>query len=136
MQNVKIEVLNKKIQEEPIEVVYMGNLEEKDGYTSVTYEESALTGMEGVFTKLHIDQEEMVLFRTGNIESKMIFRKDHKDVFVYKMEVGSMSMAVETKEYSIQEEEGTTHVYIRYRLDIAGDVGEENEMNIHITKKT
>lgn len=134
MNKVKIEVRNNKFNEEPIEVVYLGNLEESDGKTLVSYEESVLTGMEGVFTKLSIDKDHLEIVRTGNIESRMVFREHHKDVFVYKMSVGAMSMALETDQLSVGRAADTIDIYIRYRLEIAGDPGDRNEMFIRITR--
>ena len=134
MKKVKIEVRSNKFNEEPIEVVYLGRLEEREGKTLVFYEESVLTGMEGVFTELSINDDHLEIVRTGNIESKMVFKEHHKDVFVYKMNVGSMSMALETDQLSVGKEEDAIDIYIRYRLEIAGDPGDRNEMSIKITR--
>lgn len=134
MKKVKIEVRSNKFNEEPIEVVYLGRMEEREGKTLVSYEESILTGMEGVFTELSINDDHLEIVRTGNIESKMVFKEHHKDVFVYKMSVGAMSMALETDQLLVGKEADTIDIYIRYRLEIAGDPGDRNEMSIKITK--
>lgn len=134
MEKVKIEVRSNKLNEEPLEVVYLGKREEREGRTLITYEESVLTGMEGVFTELSINHDRLEITRTGNIESKMVFKEHHKDVFVYKMDVGAMSMALETDRLSVGKEKGGIDIYILYRLEIGGNEPDRNEMFIKITK--
>ena len=136
MQRVKIEVKNSRINEEPIEVVYWGYLEIGDGMDRLSYDESALTGMEGVHTQIEVGDNEIILIRSGNIESTMVFRENHKDRFVYNMEVGSMSMVLETEKVKILKERNRMQIYIRYKLEIAGDPFERNEMTIHVLGKS
>lgn len=134
MHKVKIEVRNSRIDEEPIEVVYIGIREDIENGARITYEESVLTGMEGVHTRLDIGEKEIVLVRTGTIQSRMVFRENYRDSFLYHMEVGSMSMVLETEKIKIVEEPGRMDVYIRYKLEIAGESFERNEMSIRVMK--
>lgn len=135
MKRVKIEVKNSRVNEDPIEVVYWGYREMAEGVDKLTYDESALTGMEGVHTQIEVSGEEIKLVRTGNIQATMVFRENHRDGFVYKMEVGSMSMVLETDKVSIWREDRQMRIYIRYKLEIAGDAFEQNEMAIHVIEK-
>lgn len=135
MKRVKIEVKNSRVNEDPIEVVYWGYREMTEGVDKLTYDESALTGMEGVHTQIEVSGEEIKLVRTGNIQATMVFRENHRDGFVYKMEVGSMSMVLETDKVSIWREDRQMRIYIRYKLEIAGDAFEQNEMTIHVIEK-
>ncbi|HSR05322.1 MAG TPA: DUF1934 domain-containing protein [Proteiniclasticum sp.] len=134
MEKVKIEVRNCRHNEEPIEVIYLGNLEERENQTHVAYDESVLTGMEGVKTVLIINDNHLEIIRTGNIKTKMIFKEKYKDNFVYSMNEGSMSMALETDELNVGRKGKQIDIYIRYRLEIAGDPGDKNEMTIKIIK--
>ena len=135
MKRVKIEVKNSRVNEDPIEVVYWGYREMTEGVDRLSYDESALTGMEGVHTQIEVSGEEITLVRTGNIQATMVFRENHIDRFVYKMEVGSMSMVLETDKVSIWREDRQMRIYIRYKLEIAGDPFEQNEMTIHVIEK-
>ena len=135
MKRVKIEVKNSRVNEDPIEVVYWGYREMTEGVDRLSYDESALTGMEGVHTQIEVSGEEITLERTGNIQATMVFRENHRDRFVYKMEVGSMSMVLETDKVSIWREDRQMRIYIRYKLEIAGDPFEQNEMTIHVIEK-
>lgn len=135
MKRVKIEVKNSRVNEDPIEVVYWGYREMTEGVDRLSYDESALTGMEGVHTQIEVSGEEITLVRTGNIQATMVFRENHRDRFVYKMEVGSMSMVLVTDKVSIWREDRQMRIYIRYKLEIAGDPFEQNEMTIHVIEK-
>ena len=135
MKRVKIEVKNSRVNEDPIEVVYWGYREMTEGVDRLSYDESALTGMEGVHTQIEVSGDEITLVRTGNIQATMVFRENHRDRFVYKMEVGSMSMVLETDKVSIWREDRQMRIYIRYKLEIAGDPFEQNEMTIHVIEK-
>lgn len=134
MQKVRIEVVNNKYDENPIEVIYVGKLEEKEKSTHVTYYESVLTGMEGVQTELFIQDDLIEIVRTGNIQSKMVFKENHKDEFIYRMDVGAMSMALETDHLKVGRTRSGFDILIRYRLEIAGNPGDRNEMSIRITR--
>lgn len=134
MEKVKIEVKNNRQNEDPIEVVYLGNLMEREKETHIAYDESVLTGMEGVKTVLIINDSHLEIIRTGNIRSKMIFKEKYRDNFVYRMNEGAMSMSLETDELSVGRQENQIDIYIRYRLEIAGDQADRNEMRIRITR--
>jgi uncharacterized beta-barrel protein YwiB (DUF1934 family) len=131
---VKIEVKNNRQNEDPIEVVYLGSLMEREKETHIAYDESVLTGMEGVKTVLIINDSHLEIIRTGNIRSKMIFKEKYRDNFVYRMNEGAMSMSLETDELSVGRQENQIDIYIRYRLEIAGDQADRNEMRIRITR--
>ncbi|SFN41337.1 DUF1934 domain-containing protein [Proteiniclasticum ruminis] len=135
MKRVKIEVKNSRVNEDPIEVVYWGYREMTEGVDRLSYDESALTGMEGVHTQIKVSGEEITLVRTGNIQATMVFRENHRDRLVYKMEVGSMSMVLDTEKVSVWREGRQMRIYIRYKLEIAGDSFEQNEMTIHVIEK-
>ena len=135
MKRVKIEVKNSRGSEEPIEVVYWGYHEMAGGVDKLSYDESALTGMEGVHTQIEVSDKEITLVRTGSIQATMVFRENHRDRFVYKMDVGSMSMVLETEKVSILKEGRRMRIYIRYKLEIAGNPFEQNEMTIHVIEK-
>jgi uncharacterized beta-barrel protein YwiB (DUF1934 family) len=90
--------------------------------------------MEGVKTVLIINDSHLEIIRTGNIRSKMIFKEKYRDNFVYRMNEGAMSMSLETDELSVGRQENQIDIYIRYRLEIAGDQADRNEMRIRITR--
>ncbi len=134
MDKVIIEMINHKPKEEPIEVIYMGELDHSGEKPRVAYEESVLTGMEGVTTEIIFDHEQVEIIRTGNIKSRMIFKEDYKDVFLYQMEVGTMTMALHTKELVVNKTDEGFVINMKYSLLISGNEEDQNIMQINIIK--
>lgn len=134
MQKVKITIKNNKSDDEPIEVVYIGALEEKENSTYVSYKESELTGMEGVNTELFLKGDHLEIVRTGKVESKMIFRENVKNDFLYVMDFGILNMTLETDKLRIVRTRDGYDILIRYNLEIVGNPVEKSEMNITIEK--
>lgn len=135
MEKVIIEMINHKPEEEPIEVIYMGELDRTGNIARVAYEESILTGMEGVTTEILIKPEQVEIIRRGNVESRMIFKEDYKDVFLYQMEVGTMTMALHTEKLNVNKTEDGFEISMKYSLLLTGDEKDKNQMQINIIKK-
>lgn len=115
-----------------IELVTEGSLEFKDGGWDLRYEESALTGLEGVTTIFRVEQDRIVLNRTGKLHSQMVFREGVWHDSLYHMEFGALMISVCAQRvwaqissdggvidlvYSIQVEHDTAG-QIDYHLDI------------------
>ena len=81
--------------EESVELLSVGTLETSgDGYR-VSYEETELTGMEGVTTTFDVQQDQITLMRTGAVTSTMVFRPGEKHESLYDMGFGALLMSVE-----------------------------------------
>lgn len=134
MKKVKIEMINHKHEEEPIEVIYIGELDKKGKKSRVVYDESILTGMEGVTTEIFIEDEQVEIIRKGNIKSRMLFKENYKDVFLYQMEVGTMTMSLHTDKLDVIQTREGFEISMKYSLLISGDQKDQNEMRINISK--
>lgn len=134
MQKVKITIKNNKSDDEPIEVIYFGALEEKENSAYVSYKESELTGMEGVNTELFLKGDHLEIVRTGKVESKMVFRENVKNDFLYVMDFGILNMTLETDKLRIVRTHEGYNILIRYNLEIVGNPVEKTEMNITIER--
>ncbi|NLB20416.1 MAG: DUF1934 domain-containing protein [Clostridium sp.] len=134
MKKVKIEMINHKHEEEPIEVVYIGEIDKQGKKCRVSYDESVLTGMEGVTTEIFIEDEQVEIIRKGNIESRMLFKENYKDVFLYHMEVGTMTMSLQTDKLDVIQTSEGFEISMKYSLLISGDQKDQNEMQINISK--
>jgi uncharacterized beta-barrel protein YwiB (DUF1934 family) len=82
---------------EVIELVTEGTMEFRDGGWDVAYEESALTGLEGVTTTFRVEPNQITLTRTGKLNSQMIFRQGQSHDSLYQMEFGTLMLTVEAK---------------------------------------
>ena len=81
--------------DEVVELLSVGTLSSSgDGYT-VSYEETELTGMEGVTTTFDVQKDQIVLRRTGAVVSTMIFQPGRQHESLYDMGFGALLMSVE-----------------------------------------
>ncbi len=101
-----------------IELVTEGVLENRDGGWALSYEESALTGLEGVCTTFLLEEGCVTLTRTGKLNSQMIFEEGISHDSLYEMEFGAMLMTVcATKiAWDLSFQGGT--VDLRYQIEI------------------
>ena len=103
---------------ELIELVTEGTLEYRDGAWEIIYEESALTGLEGVTTTFRVEKDQLTLRRTGQLKSEMVFRLGYAHDSLYQMPFGAFAMRVETLSlfYDIVPDGGS--IDLTYRVTI------------------
>ena len=77
-----------------IELVTEGTMEFRDGGWDISYEESDLTGLAGVTTTFRVEPARVILERTGNLRSQMIFEKGVPHDSLYQMPFGAMMISV------------------------------------------
>jgi len=99
MKNVVLSIrgTQKYADQEPevIELVTEGTMEFADGGWNITYEESALTGLEGTSTTFRVEPGTVILTRTGRLNSRMVFKKGVPHESLYQMEFGALMLTVE-----------------------------------------
>ena len=115
-----------------IELTTAGTMEFKDGGWDISYEESALTGMEGVTTTFRVEPGKVILSRTGALRSRMVFQQGVPHDSLYQMAFGTLMITVCAKSvffdilpdggvidlvYSI-DSENTAAGMVDYHLDI------------------
>ena len=103
---------------EVIELVTEGTMEACDGGWDLSYEESDLTGLQGVTTTFRIRPGEVVLNRTGKLTSQMVFVEGKQHDSLYQMEFGALMLSVcaTRVEYDLTEAGGT--VDLSYKIEI------------------
>ena len=82
---------------ETIELVTEGTMEFTQGGWDIRYEESALTGLEGVVTTFRVEPGKIILKRTGKLNSLMVFQQGVPHDSLYQMEFGALMITVEAK---------------------------------------
>lgn len=80
-----------------IELVTEGTMTFRDGGWDISYEESTLTGMEGVTTTFRVEPGKLVLERTGKLVSTMVFEENVSHDSLYQMEFGALLLTVRAK---------------------------------------
>ena len=118
---------------EIISLITEGTLEKREDGWLISYQESELTGLEGVTTTFLVESEQVTLTRTGKLNSQMIFRKGVPHRSLYQMDFGALMITVcatsltwDVSEYggvvdlaySIEIEQTAMGV-VTYHLDIA-----------------
>ena len=79
---------------EVIELVTEGTMEFRSGGWDITYEESALTGLDGVTTTFRVEPGTVTLTRTGNLNSRMVFKQGISHDSLYQMPFGALMLTV------------------------------------------
>ena len=102
-----------------IELVTEGTLEQLDNGWELCYEESALTGLEGVTTNFRIEPEQIVLTRTGKLNSQMIFREGEVHESLYQVEFGALLICVMASRirFDITADGGTVDLVYAIEID-------------------
>ena len=80
---------------EIIELTTEGTMELRNGGWDITYEESALTGLEGVTTTFRVEQGKVILTRSGKLNSQMVFQQGVTHDSLYQMEFGTLMLTVQ-----------------------------------------
>lgn len=79
---------------EVIELVTDGTMEFVNGGWNITYEESELTGLEGVTTTFRVEPGKVTLTRRGALNSQMIFQEGVSHDSLYQMAFGTLMLTV------------------------------------------
>ena len=115
-----------------IELVTEGILETTETGWILTYEESDLTGLQGVTTTFQVEPGVITLTRKGPLNSQMVFQENVPHESLYQMEFGALMITVCATQvrYDITEKGGTIDLFysieieqsaagfIEYHLDI------------------
>lgn len=120
---------------EIIELITEGTLEQTDNGWRLSYEESALTGLEGVTTTFYFSPGKITLNRTGKLKSEMVFREGELHESLYQMEFGALMITVcaTRVNYNISENGGV--VDLIYGIEIEQSEGGVIEYHLQIQPK-
>ena len=102
-----------------IELVTDGVLTQRESGWEISYEESKLTGLEGVTTTFLLEDHCVTLTRTGKLNSQMVFREGVEHESLYQMEFGALLIAVCATgiHWEITPEGGTVDLNYRIRIE-------------------
>ena len=125
------------VDQEPdtIELVTEGTLEHRDGVWTIQYEESDLTGLQGVTTVFRVDSEKVELTRQGRLHSHMVFQKDIPHDSLYQMEFGALMITVCANRIFVQLDESGGIVDLVYNIEIEQTTAGEVDYHLEIRKK-
>ena len=135
MNKVMISIIGKQENEgdkDSVELVTEGEYEYSPENSSLIYQESSITGMEGTTTTFSIEPDTVTLTRVGTVTSQMLFRKGEKHLFLYDTPYGAYTMGISTNRLNVALNENGGHMEISYALDIDNVKISNNEFIIDI----
>ena len=118
-----------------IELVTEGLLEKVALGWQLSYDETQLTGLEGVHTTFLIEQDKVTLTRTGKLKSQMVFQVGKSHDSLYQVDFGALMITVcATKvDAKISEEGGTLDLV--YAIEIERSAAGQIDYHLDITRK-
>ena len=118
-----------------IELVTEGLLERTEEGWTLTYEESDLTGLQGVTTTFLVSPGVIQLNREGPLNSQMVFQEGVPHESLYQMEFGALMITVCATDvrYDITEEGGT--IDLTYHIEIEQSAAGMIEYHLDIRVK-
>ena len=125
-QEVKLRVRGVQMQgeaaEDNVEVVSVGQMYEKDGFTCLTYEEVVGESDGGVvqvvnnLMKIRDDQVEVI--KKGPTESHMVFVPERTTYTYYSTPVGELEISIFTKQIERIQMSNGFHLMLQYNLEM------------------
>ena len=103
---------------EIIELVTEGTLELTDTGWIIAYEESDLTGMQGVKTTFQLESSKLILTRSGKLNSQMVFQEGFRHESLYQMEFGAIMICVCARSIRVALSEDGGTVDLSYAIEI------------------
>lgn len=118
-----------------IELVTEGTMEFRDGGWDIAYEESELTGLEGVTTVFRVEPGKVTLTRSGRLHSSMVFQQGLVHESLYQMEFGVLMLSVCAKQvyFDIVPDGGV--IDLVYSIDIENTAAGEIDYHLDIRAK-
>lgn len=120
---------------ETIELVTEGTMDFRDGGWDIRYEESALTGLEGVTTTFRVEPGKVTLRRSGKLHSEMVFQEGAVHESLYQTDFGALMLTVQATRvyYDILPDGGM--IDLVYRIDIENTAAGEIDYHLDIRVK-
>lgn len=116
-----------------IELVTEGTLAYTNGGWDICYQESALTGLEGVTTTFRIEPGKVMLDRTGKLCSQMVFREGVRHDSLYQMEFGTLMISVCAERVWAQVGPEGGVIDLVYSIQIEQDAAGQIDYHLDIT---
>ena len=101
-----------------IELVTEGTMDFRDGGWDISYQESDLTGMEGVTTTFRVEPGKVTLIRSGRLKSTMIFQQGVAYDTLYQMDFGALMMRIKASQVLFDLVEDGGFIDIVYDIEI------------------
>lgn len=120
---------------EVIELVTEGTLEFAAGVWTLQYEETALTGLEGVVTTFTVEEGKITLTRTGKLNSQMVFCEGIRHDSLYQVEFGALMISVCAKSIQVSLDDNGGTIDLVYDIEIEQTMAGQIDYHLEIKAK-
>ena len=100
------------------ELTTEGTLELTEKGLLLTYQETALTGMEGTTTTFEVSGPQVILRRVGSVNSQMVFQEGRRHLSMYNTPYGAMAIGVNTRHLLADLSDKGGDIEIDYAIEI------------------
>lgn len=122
-------------QQDNMELLTEGTMHLSPDCLTLTYHESALTGMEGTTTVFEMYGPKVVLRRTGTVSSQMIFEEGQQHTSLYETPMGELSIDIQTGYLRNSVTESGGLLEIRYSVSVEHASTGKNRFRMKVRRK-
>ena len=101
----------------------------------LSYEETELTGMEGTTTTFEVKGPQVILTRTGTVNSQMVFEEGRQHTSLYETPFGELTVDIQTStlKHNLTQRGGVME--IKYSIAVEHTVTGRNCFKIRVKRK-
>ena len=117
------------------ELMTEGTMEVTEDGMVLSYQETELTGMEGTTTTFEVKGPQVILTRTGTVNSQMVFEEGRQHTSLYETPFGELSVDIQTSclRHNLTERGGLME--IKYSIAVEHTVTGRNCFKIRVKRK-
>lgn len=118
------------------ELMTEGSMTLTEDLITLDYRETALTGMEGATTSFQVRGPQVILVRTGSVNSQMVFEEGRQHTSLYETPYGELTVDIQTSRlrHNLSEQGGIME--IRYSIAVEHAVTGRNRFKIQVRRTT
>ena len=121
-------------EKQTVQIVTEGLMKTVGDTVYLSYEESEVTGMEGTTTTFAVKKDHVTLTRTGTVESEMVFEKGKKNISLYNMGFGALTIGVKARRLKNELGPDGGRLEISYGIEIEQQAQGLNSFIIDVRK--
>lgn len=117
------------------ELMTEGTLELTETGLLLSYQETELTGMEGTTTTFEMRGAQVILTRSGSVNSQMVFEEGRQHTSLYETPFGELTVDIQTSvlKHNLSERGGVME--IKYSIAVEHTVTGRNCFKIRVKRK-
>lgn len=117
-----------------MELMTEGSMVLTEESITLRYQETKLTGMEGTTTDFQVRGPQVILTRTGTVNSQMVFEEGRQHTSLYETPFGELSVDIQTSRLRHNLTERGGIMEIRYSIAVEHAVTGRNRFKIQVRR--